>query len=160
VRKEKRLLWGSILCFFLMSAAILLMPLGSRGRGWSIFSGAVFWLFLLLGIAAQCALASALKRRERSAPERPHPVRQRPGLLCVFRNPLAAAADAVFALSLIALIVTLVWITKTAYVCFVLLAAVAFTFCLHCILNGRSFARVCRASERERTQKSTRGSLE
>ena len=56
MRKEKRLLRGSILCFFLMSAAILLIPLGSRGRGWSIFSGAVFWLFLLLGIAAQCAL--------------------------------------------------------------------------------------------------------
>ena len=136
----------------------MLFPDVGRGRGWSIFAGAVFWLFLLLGIAAQCALASALKRRERSAPERPHPVRQRPGLLCVFRNPLAAAADAVFALS--ALIVTLVWITRTAYVCFVLLAAVSFTFCLHCILNGRSFARVCRASERERTQKSTRGSLE
>lgn len=134
------------------------MPLGSRSRVWSILTGAVFWLFLILGVAAQCALAACRKRAEKAAPPRHH-AKRRPGIFCVFCNPLAAAADVAFVLSLVALIVTLAWITTTSWFCFVLLAAVAFTFCLHCILNGRGFARVCRASEREKTQKSTGGSM-
>ena len=135
-RTDSILLAISTIGFFLMSVSFILMPLESMG----VFPGAVFWAGLVLGVALQIVLEARrraffakynMKCRKMQKP--------RNGLLTFGSNPLAKIADGAMIISAGATIIAYISTKGLGVACYVFIAATVFTFCLHCILNGRIY---------------------
>ena len=129
--KMGKLLAGSVMGFLLMSVSLLVMPV----KGLGFLPGLLFWAGLLLGIAGQILLV--LNQPRHTGKDKGI----RCGLITFFANPWAKVADIGLMVSLLAVVLTLA-ACPTAYICYVALAAAAFCFCMHCILNGRVFGCV------------------
>lgn len=128
---SKKLLMGSVAGFLILSVSLLLMPV----QGLGILPGLLFWAGLIAGIAAQGLLHLKLRRGLRTGK------RSRCGLLTFGTNRLAKLADVGLLVGVLASVVTLT-VSPAAYICYVALAAAVFCFCMHCVLNGRTFAYV------------------
>ena len=140
----------SAVSFLLMSASMLLMPVdasGSDGFAWNIFAGVVFWLFLVLGLILQ-GILELHRRKWFSLHPNKRERHRKIGLIVFFQNRLAQVADIAFALSLAALMITVVFFTTTGYICYIFAALMVFSFCMHCMLNGRICAYVFSARTR------------
>lgn len=124
-----RLLVGSILGFLLMSVSLLLMPFQRLG----FLPGILFWTSLLAGVVGQILMVRILRKRAIQSTGF--------GLATFFANPWAKLADIGLLVSLLAATLALT-LCPAAYICYAGLAAAAFCFCLHCILNGRIFGYV------------------
>lgn len=143
----KQLLILSCLFFLLLAISFMLMPLGNTAnadRGLQeetdpmlIFTGGLFWVSLLAGIISQIAVAGVwkkwCKKNSRNSSHR------RVGLLALFQNKPAMVADIALAISLVGFPVTMKLTNGTGYICFVMIAVLVFSFCMHCILNGKIF---------------------
>ena len=134
----------SIFSFLLLSISFLLMPLGSelpseRISGYTLVSGLMFWISIIVGIAAQCVLAHRRKAWFEIHRVRKVKATQRIGLISFFKNAYAAIADIVAIVSLIGLIIAMVVTQGIGYICYVLIALFTFSFSMHCILNGRIY---------------------
>ena len=136
---SRGLLAASIFGFFLMSLSILLVPF----EKWKVLPGLMFWGGMFLGIFAQVTLE--LRRRaffSSYGVRREKMQKKRIGLLTFASNPIASVADNAMVASIVATVTVLVLKKGTGYLCYILLAATLFTFCLHCIFNGRIYFHV------------------
>lgn len=143
-KADRRLLAISIIGYVFLSVSVLLMPAGNgalRETPWRYLPGGLFWLSLLVGIIPQFVLSARYRSwRKKQAGGKKRPEKsQRIGLISFFRNPLARVADILLILSIVALATVMLLISNTSYVCYILLALTIFSFCMHCILNGRVF---------------------
>ena len=133
---DRVLLGISLAGFLLMSVSFVLMPFETV----SIVPGILFWGGLIIGVVFQIVLekrrraffASYNVKREKM--QKPHN-----GLLTFGSNRAAMIADNTLACSFVATILAFVFTKGTGYLCYVFIATTVFTFCLHCILNGRIF---------------------
>ena len=141
--KEKRtnlmLLGVSLASFGIMSVSFLLMPVEQLG----VFPGLLFWLGLVLGVAMQIVLEN--KRKAFFAKYNvKNTKKQRPrnGLLTFGANKVALVVDCIMAVAFIATILAFVITKGVGYLCYVCLAVLVWSFCGHCILNGRNYFHI------------------
>lgn len=136
-RQIDRILLGiSVGGFLIMSVSFLVMPIESI----TILPGLLFWLGLVLGIGLQIVLEvrrraffkSYVVRREKM---------QKPknGFLSFGSNAVAIIADRSMIISFVAMILAFVFTKGYGYVCYVFIATTVFSFCMHCVLNGRIY---------------------
>ena len=139
-RKIDRILLGiSVGCFLLMSVSFLLMPIASA----TVVPGFLFWLGLLLGVVLQFLLEARRRAFFKSyAVNRKKMQKPRCGLLSFGSNAPALVADRSLAISLIGMIAAFVITKGYGYLCYVFIATTMFSFCMHCVLNGRIYFHV------------------
>lgn len=141
-KKEIILLYISIGCFFLMSVSFLLMPIDFATKGLQIFNlliGIMFWVFLLLGIITQFILGHMRKNWFIRNRIRKFQFRSKVGLISFVQNLPACIADGIFVISLIGLIISVIATNGIGYACYIFMALLVFSFCMHCILNGKVY---------------------
>ena len=136
-RKIDRTLLGvSVGGFLLMSLSFLMMPLASA----AVIPGLMFWLGLAIGVALQIVLE--VRRREffkAYSVKREKMQKPRNGLLSFGSNKPEKIADIATAVSVLAMILAFVFTKGYGYICYVFITAAVFSFCMHCILNGRIY---------------------
>ena len=113
-----------------------------------VFCGAVFWLSA--GLSVGFLIWTDRLRRKIEKPLSATQVNRAPGMFCFFRNPEAAAIDAILILCT-ALFFLLKLFQKPSVVLFPAVAALVLLFFLHAMLNGRNY-RFLR--DRKRTDRS------
>ncbi len=143
-KADRCLLAISVIGYLFLSVSVLLMPVGNgvlRETPWRYLLGGLFWLSLLVGIIPQFVLSARYRSwHKKQAGGKKQPEKsQRIGLISFFQNPLARGADILLILSIVALVLFILLVNNTSYVCYILFALIIFSFCMHCILNGRVF---------------------
>lgn len=142
-KQDRILLYISIACFFLMSLTFLIMPIKiseERTKLISCLIGAAFWITMAAGIIMQIILARRRASWEtKNVIRRKRGYRSKIGVIAFAQNPLALVADISCAVSLIVFIGTMIITKSTGYSCYIALSVFVFTFCMHCILNGKIF---------------------
>lgn len=122
--------------FLLMSVSFLLMPIDSL----SILPGLLFWGGLIVGVVFQIILETRrraffagynVKREKMQKPKN--------GFLTFGSNQIALIADYIFIASVIATILAFIFTKGSGYLCYVCIAIMLLSFCLHCIFNGRNY---------------------
>ena len=134
-RTNLTLLGISLASFGVLSISFLLMPIEPLG----VLPGILFWLGLIIGVSLQIVLEK--KRKAFFAKYNMKPTRmQRPrnGLLTFGANKVALVVDCVMGADVIATTLVFILTKGTGYLCYVCLAVLAWSFCAHCILNGRN----------------------
>lgn len=144
---EYVLLYGSIGGYFLMSLSVMLMPIDAV----RILAGAMFWLGLLSGTGLQAALALSRRRFYAAGGGMPEQ-RGLPGLLRFWANPAAKAADLAMVVSFPLMLAALKRTRAMGYICYVLIAVFAFSFCMHCIFNGSIYFYLKNKNRKESNQ--------
>lgn len=139
VNKSKVFLFASVVCFFLMSADFLIMPIGNnieKNMGWfEILTGILFWLPLIAGVVLQVILSLNYKKNfNKNIVDN-----KLFGAISFFKNKIAAVFDVISVISLITFIAMLTFTSATSYFCYILISLFAFSFCMHCVLNGKIF---------------------
>ena len=122
--------------FLLMSVSFLLMPIDNL----SILPGLLFWGGLIAGVAFQIILEA--RRRtffERYNVKREKMQKPKNGFLTFGSNQIALIVDYIFIASVIATILAFIFTKGLGYLCYVCIAIMLFSFCLHCIFNGRNY---------------------
>lgn len=154
-RKKIDVIWliVSVGSFALMSTSFLLMPLDKTVEQYDamdIIPGVMFWLFLILGITGQILLSIRRKRfLETDRRKRFQAKKGRVGLLSVLKNIPAIVADVGFIISLVAFVIATKVTNGMGYICYILLAVCVFTFCSHCIFNGKIYQYVTKSLKEE-----------
>lgn len=154
-KSELILLIVSIASFLLLSLAFVLMPLKNI-TGMAVFSilpGIMFWLFLLLGILTQVLLAN--KRKNwivKNKAQMNAFYKKRIGIFSFAQNPPAIIADVICMLSIIAFVVAMYLTNGTGfrYIC---IAIAIFSFCMHCILNGKIYDYITKKNKITKSRK-------
>lgn len=135
--KADRFLLGiSIGGFAILAISFMLMPVD----GLSFVPGMLFWGGLLIGVVLQIILEA--RRRSLFAMynvKRETMQKVRNGLLSFKSNSLASVADVFLIISAVATILAFIFTKGTGYLCYVCLSVLVFSFCMHCILNGRIY---------------------
>ena len=136
-RQIDRILLGtSVGSFLLMSASFLLMPIESI----TIIPGLLFWIGLVLGITLQIVLEMRRRAFFKSySVNRGKMQKPKNGLLSFGSNALAIIADRSMVISFVAMVLTFVFTKGYGYICYVFIATTIFSFCMHCVLNGRIY---------------------
>ena len=134
MENNKRLLLMQITAFLISSIAIGFMPLGSYYDGKpqriiAIVFGIVFWLFLLIGIALSIVIRNLNKAKK---------VTGKLGVIRFFKNKYAKMADVILIISFV-LSVIIIALESSVYFGAVVFCFFAFSFEMHCILNGKYF---------------------
>ncbi len=135
-RREKALLWASVMSFLLMSATFLLMPLEEE----TVYTGILFWVTFLIGIGTQIAL-DVLRKKFFKKNRVNYRKNQKKfcGAFTFFSNLPAKIADIALPLSAVGLGLSL-WLTRSmGYVCYVFLSLTVFALTMHCVFNGRNY---------------------
>ena len=135
--KADRLLLGiSIGGFVVLAISFMLMPV----EGLGFVPGILFWGGLLTGVVLQIVLEtrrSSLFARYNVKREQMQKARN--GLMSFGSNRLASVADGCMIVSVVATILAFILTKGTGYLCYVCLSVLVFSFCMHCILNGRIY---------------------
>lgn len=135
----------SLAGFLIFAISFLLMPVGSKEitqefNTVNLIAGLMFWVGLLAGTISQILLSVGCKRWLRSENIDLSLVNQpKIGLISFFRNKTAIIFDIIMILSLIGFAATAVVTDATGYACYIFIALFSFSFCAHCIFNGRSY---------------------
>lgn len=142
--KYSDLVWllVSIFGYLVMSISFTIMPLIDQQASPFIdkLPGLMFWSFLLIGAVSQIVLAVRRNKwLNANGIEGPSSAKCRIGLLSFMRNLPACLADGLFVLSLIALIIAVIMTDGMGYLCYVFLAFTVFSFCMHCVFNGKVY---------------------
>ncbi|MBQ5657524.1 MAG: hypothetical protein IIV14_08870 [Bacteroidaceae bacterium] len=132
IQTDGLLLLTSIGAFAMMSVSFLLMPI----EGLRVIPGLLFWLGLTGGIALQIVLGERCGVFGKS---RKNKRKSRIGLLTFGSNTAAKIVDIALLASTLTMTLTFVITKGYGYVCFVFGATTVFTFCMHCVLNGRIY---------------------
>jgi len=133
----------SVISFFLSSATILFMPLGSfepEGNNLLAYVLAIaFWAFLLLGIVF--ILITDKKRRK-------HPLSGRPGgviFLRFFKNKPAIIFDVLLIAGILSLIISLLIIrTFPSWLTLAGTFITVFSLEMHALFNGKNYEWLCK----------------
>lgn len=135
----------SIAAFLVFSISFLLMPVEAdpmvQGpNAYTIVAGLMFWIGLLVGIVMQVIL-STLRRNWFSRNKVKLPLTNQPklGLISFFRNRTALVFDVMLVVSIIGLVIAMVATNAVGYSCYVFMALTSFSFCAHCIFNGKIY---------------------
>ena len=133
---DRTLLVLAVLAFFLMSVSFAFMPIA--GIGW--IPGVLFWGGFLSGII----LVVLLEVRRRAffiACKEDYKRLQKPrnGLLSFGSNLPAIVADCLLAVGVLATVLAFVLTEGTGLACYSCISVTLFSFCMHCILNGRIY---------------------
>ena len=135
----------SVICFLIFSISFLLMPIKSNEASQelsvvTLVAGLMFWIGLVIGIITQIILSSIRKRWITKNKIKGRVENQpRLGLISFFRNKAATFFDALLILSLLGLIISIATIDANDYMCYVFIALLSFSFCTHCIFNGKNY---------------------
>lgn len=141
-RKEFIWLYISIGSFFFMASSFLLMPIDFRTTKLQFMSycvGIMFWIFMILGIVSQIILAKQRKNWFIKNRIRRFRTKSKLGVIAFMQNLPATIADITLVVSIIALIVSIVLTNAMGYACYIFMALLVFSFCMHCILNGKIY---------------------
>lgn len=155
-KNELTLLSISIASFLLLSLTFVIMPLDNLVDipGFEILLGTMLWLFLLLGILTQVFLA--IKRKNWIARNKAQIStfnKKRIGIFSFAQNPPAIITDVICVLSIIALGVGMYLTNCKGYVCYIFMAIFVFSFCMHCILNGKIYDYVTKQNKISKSRK-------
>ncbi len=135
-KAEYLLLGASIGGFAVLAISFLLLPL----EGLGFVPGILFWAGLLTGVVLQIVLETRRKSLlAKYNVKRETMQKARNGLLSFRSNSFAAAADFFLIVSAAATVLAFILTKGTGYMCYVCLSALTFSFCMHCILNGRNY---------------------
>lgn len=136
-RQTDRILLGfSIGGFLSMAVSFLLMPLAKA----ALLPGLLFWLGLLMGVGLQIVLEARRRAFFKAyGVNREKMQKPRCGLLTFGSNKPAILADNVMAISFVATILAFVITKGYGYGCYVGIATTLFSFCMHCVCNGRNY---------------------
>lgn len=119
-----------------MSVSYPLMLLEALG----FFPGILFWTGLLLGIIPQLVLGGLRRNDEKHTEENQKSRRSRKvGILTFGSNKYAIAADNTMAVSFVLTVLLLILTKGMGWICYFALGAFCFSFCMHCLLNGRNY---------------------
>lgn len=136
--KSKLLLLVSVACFLLMSVDFLIMPIGNNVeknmRWFEVLTGILFWLPLIIGAILQVVLSLNYKKNNKNMIDN-----KQFGAISFFKNKIAAVFDVISIISLITFIAMLIFTSATSYFCYILISLFVFSFCMHCVLNGKIF---------------------
>ncbi|MCI8371754.1 MAG: hypothetical protein HFI75_05045 [Lachnospiraceae bacterium] len=140
---DKLLLIVSILLFFVMSASFLIMPLDIymervSSSAVNIISGLCFWIPLVGGCIMQFFLAMRRKQWMRIH-KKAMDSQKRVGVVSIFENKPAIVADLVMIISFVVCVAVFACTDGSGYFCYIIVALFVFSFCMHCILNGKNF---------------------
>ena len=133
---DRILIIASICGFLLMSCGLALVPFPWAG----ILPGALFWGGLLMGSVLLVILES--RRRaffEHYRVKLEKMQKPRNGLLSFSSNKEAKIADIAMVISAVAAVLALIITKGSGLICYILIALTVFSFCMHCILNGRIY---------------------
>ena len=138
--KTDRLLLGvSIGSFAILSGSFLLMPVEGMGP----VAGLLFWGGLILGTVLQFVLEACRKALFARYNVKPATMQKaRSGLLSFRSNTPASVADIIMVGAVVATVAAFLLTKATGYICYVCLSVLIFSFCMHCILNGRIYVYV------------------
>ena len=135
-KTNRLLLCLSIGGFAVLAVSFLLMPV----EGLGIVPGVLFWGGLLTGVVLQIILDARRKSLfAKYNVERKAMQKVKNGLLSFGSNPAATVADVCLFVSIIATVFVFILTRGMGYLCYVCLSALIFSFCMHCILNGRIY---------------------
>lgn len=140
-KKEKIIFLISIICMLILSLSFLIMPVASSislnkdSNGLLIGTGIMFWLSL--ASAYSLMIFVDVKRRNFLKQNKKAKKKRLPGIIRFFSNPAAKCADIASAVSLLLLII-FSFLTES-YFNYILLALFAFSFQMHCVLNGENY---------------------
>lgn len=119
-----------------MSVSFLLMPIEAM----KFTPGLLFWLGLIIGIMLQIVLEVRRRAFFKSYKvKREKMQKPRNGLLSFNSNQIAAIVDKIMIISFASMILAFIITKGYGFVCYLLIATTVFSFCLHCILNGRIY---------------------
>lgn len=150
-RTNLAMLGMSLAGFGIMSASFLLMPIEQVG----ILPGLLFWLGLILGIVFQILLETRRKKfYAKYNVKQTRMQRPRNGLLTFGSNKIALVVDCAWGASVVATVLVFLLTGGNGYVCYVCLAVLIWTFCAHCILNGRNCFHATNQDKIQRTLES------
>ena len=122
-----------------MSISFMLMPIETL----RMVPGLLFWGGLIVGVAFQIILEA--RRRAffaRYNVKREKMQKPRNGFLTFGSNQIAMIADNFLVVSLVATILTFVYTKGYGSICYVCITVLLFSFCMHCIFNGRNYFHV------------------
>ena len=148
-RKSIDRLWLgiSIVSFFVMSLFFMLIAIQvdritMDRAAFNTLKGCVFWISLTCGAVSQVVLA--LRRREwykdRNVDISKSSVK-RIGLISFARNRLATVFDTIMVISLCVLIAATI-LSPSMWIYCLIVAILSFSFCMHCILNGKIYHHI------------------
>lgn len=130
------LLGTSIGGFAALSISFMLMPV----EGLGLVPGILFWGGFAIGVALQVILE--IRRNSLFAKynvKRETMQKPRNGLLSFGSNRIATVADGFLITGVVATALTFILNKGTGYLCYVCLSVLVFSFCMHCVLNGRIY---------------------
>ena len=134
---------SSLFFFGLMSCSPLLTHMDQHLEIVDIMDflpGALFWCGMISGCICQVVLNIRRKQKLEEKGVRKNQARKgRNGLSCFLKNVPAIISDITCIVSLVGLIVTTVINDGKDYVWLAMLTVFLFTFCLHCIFNGKIY---------------------
>ena len=138
-RTDHILLGASVAGFLMMSVSFLLMPFETA----AYLPGLLFWLGLAVGAAFQILLAMRCKTflRKLDIPQE-KTKKSGIGIFNFGSNREAIVADNVMAISLAVTVLAFVLTKGYGKICYVGIAVAAFSFCMHCVLNGKIYFHV------------------
>lgn len=132
-------LWLSIGGFLLMSISFMLMPMETLRMA----SGLLFWSGLITGGGFQIILEA--RRRAFFAQynvKRERMQKPRNGFLTFGSNRIAMITDNFLVVSVVATILVFLFTRGYGYICYICITVLLFSFCMHCIFNGRNYFHV------------------
>ena len=142
-KKEFIVLYISIACFFLMSLSFLFMPIDTSTQNYKLvnaLTGIFYWVFLILGCVTQVILSKMRKKWLIENRIKKYELRrQKIGMLSFMKNKYGLVADILLLVSIIGLIVASIVTEGIGYICYIFMATLVFSFCMHCILNGKIY---------------------
>lgn len=135
----------SIVAFLVFSISFLLMPVEAepmeQGTNvYTIVAGLMFWIGLVVGILMQVIL-SVLRRNWFSRNRVRLPLTNQPklGLISFFKNKTAVVFDVMLIISIVGLVIAMLVTDAVGYSCYVFMTLTCFSFCSHCIFNGKIY---------------------
>lgn len=136
-KKDKILLFISVLAFFLFSISFLLMPTDNSVL--TVISGTIFWAMLIIGIVSQIIVSISIRnwKTEKRGKLKRH--LKRIGLISFFSNPIATTFDILMIVGVIGFVISMLITQATGYACYIFIAITVLSFSFHCIFNGKNF---------------------
>lgn len=132
----------SVLCSFLSSVPIVLIPVAKGNEDNKVFAvmiPIIFWL----GLAGEQFFiwrANFYRKKLQQANGRyPKRIRGRPGVISFFMTPEGMAADLLFLVSLIVFVVIALLHKGESVLQFILIFCLILSFRLHCTFNGINY---------------------
>lgn len=127
-------------CFFLISIALLLLPLCERGEtGMEKVLGTLVGILFWVGILSGCISYFLMSRKYKGALEKRLPESKLPSCLRIWGNPVAIGNDVLFLLGLAGTIYCNVTVGANRILDFLSLFITITCFYLHFLVTGKVF---------------------